>query len=91
MQNVGNNSATIMWESNSDANNYVQWGENIDLENTTYGTIEVSIPPYYIHTVTIENLTPNTHYYYKISQNNENSAKRVPSLGLLKWAENLLR
>ena len=73
LQNLGNNSVTIMWESNSDSDNYIKWGENINLENTTYGTSQISELPYYIHTVTIENINPNTHYYYKAGQNNQNS------------------
>ena len=73
LQNLGNNSVTIMWESNSNANNYIEWGEDINLENTTYGTSEISLLPYYIHTVTIENINPNTHYYYRAGQNNQKS------------------
>ena len=73
LQNIGNNSATIMWESNSDANNSVQWGVNINTENITYGSLQMSQLPYYIHTVVLEDLNPNTHYYYKVSQNNQSS------------------
>ena len=73
LQNLGSNSVTIMWESNSDSDNYIKWGENINFENTTYGTSQISELPYYIHTVTIENINPNTHYYYKAGQNNQNS------------------
>ena len=53
-----------MWESNvnpfENSFNYIQWGENTSLESTSYGIYDSSVPPYYIYSVTLEDLNPNT-------------------------------
>ena len=77
LQNIGTNSATIMWESNvnpfENSFNYIQWGENTNLESTSYGIYDSSVPPYYIYSVTLEDLNPNTKYYYRVPQIYQNT------------------
>ncbi|MDD3284488.1 MAG: fibronectin type III domain-containing protein [Patescibacteria group bacterium] len=58
------NSTTITWNSNELDKSYILWG----MKNTDNDINIVSQDPTYttVHSITINNLAPNTTYYYKI-------------------------
>ena len=65
LQNVTPSSIHIMWETTSNDESMVHWGETTDLGHVTTGDAENSINSYYIHDVHLTDLEPNTRYYYK--------------------------
>ena len=54
-----------MWETTSNDESMVHWGETTDLGYIATGDAENSINSYYIHDVHLTDLEPNTRYYYK--------------------------
>ena len=49
---------------------YVEWGISESLQNTTYANSESSESGNYIFTATLNELTPNTKYYYRVVNEN---------------------
>ena len=45
----------------------------IQFRGTSYGIYDSSVPPYYIYSVTLEDLNPNTKYYYRVPQIYQNA------------------
>ncbi len=74
IKNLTDTSATIIWETNKESSskvsyeidNYLVNGDNIETKENVDDNVK-------IHSVNLINLTPDTHYYYKIesSLNNE--------------------
>ncbi|MBF25497.1 MAG: hypothetical protein CMP49_03140 [Flavobacteriales bacterium] len=65
LQNASSNSIVIMWEFDQIEDGHVEWGISEDLNNTTIAEFENSSGFNYIFTATINNLSPNTKYYYR--------------------------
>ena len=66
LQNVTPSSIHIMWETTSNDESIVHWGETTELGYTATGDAENSINSYYIHDVHLTDLNQNTRYYYKV-------------------------
>ena len=66
LQNVTPSSIHIMWETTSNDESIVHWGETTELVYTATGDAENSINSYYIHDVHLTDLDQNTRYYYKV-------------------------
>ncbi len=65
LQNASYNSIVIMWEIDQNENGHIEWGETENLGNITTANSENSESGNYIFTTTINDLNPNTRYYYK--------------------------
>ena len=61
---------TIMWEYSQIDDGEVEWGISQNLENSTTATFENSQNNNYIFTAVINNLSPNTKYFYRTVNNN---------------------
>ena len=70
LQNASPNSMTIMWEYSQIDDGEVEWGISQNLENSTTATFENSQNNNYIFTAVINNLSPNTKYFYRTVNNN---------------------
>lgn len=70
LQNASSGSIVIMWEVDQNKNGYVEWGISENFENTTYSTSENSESDNYIFTALLNQLTPNTKYYYRVINGN---------------------
>ena len=66
LQNVTPSSIHIMWETTSNDESTVQWGETTELGYTATGDAYNSINSHYIHDVHLTDLDHNTRYYYKV-------------------------
>lgn len=58
---------TIKWETNSDANSRVRYGENRNLENEEKDSEKEEN-----HKIKLKNLKPDTKYYFRIKSTDEN-------------------
>jgi acid phosphatase type 7 len=70
LQDAHPHGITIMWETDSNDQSIIHYGIDNNLENTTVGTTQISSGLSRIHTTIIDELIPNTRYYYKISTSN---------------------
>ena len=73
LQHATPTSINIMWETDSDSQSIVEWGEYAFLTETATG---VSINNYgssRIHTVVLSGLVPDTRYYYRVILGNYDS------------------
>ena len=66
LQNATPNSINILWETDSDSPSRVEWGEAQLLDQFTIGSSFGNYENSKIHTVELNNLTPNTRYYYRV-------------------------
>ncbi len=60
LQNVTSNSMTIMWETDSPGDSRINYGTSENLTQSVYSPEKVTI-----HTVTLNNLQPETKYHYR--------------------------
>ena len=56
----------ILWETDSESQSIVEWGEYVFLTETTTGSSFTNYGSSRIHTIEIANLEPNTRYYYRV-------------------------
>ena len=73
LQDATPNSMHILWETDSESQSVVEWGEYIFLSETTIGSSFTNYGSSKIHTVQLENLEPNTRYYYRVILGNYES------------------
>lgn len=67
LQNGSADSMTIMWETNSANDGFVDWGPDaFSLNNTVLSTTKPSDDTRIIHTAVITGLTANTKYAYRV-------------------------
>ena len=66
LQNATPNSISILWETDSDSPSIVEWGLVQFLNESTSGNSFTNYGNSKIHTVELNNLTPNTRYYYRV-------------------------
>lgn len=67
LQSATDHSVWVGWRTNSDTSTTVLWGASPDaLTNVVKGNTHLFAPNYYWHKAKIEDLEPNTAYYYKI-------------------------
>ena len=66
LQNATANSINILWETDTNSQTIVEWGEYVFLTETTNGASINNYGDSRIHTVEILNLSPNTRYYYRV-------------------------
>ncbi|UYP47134.1 hypothetical protein NEF87_003419 [Candidatus Lokiarchaeum ossiferum] len=66
LQYLGENSFSIMWLTNRDSSNWVQYGLDDTLEHKVYSMKDGLKDVSQIGTVTLENLTAGSTYYYKV-------------------------
>ena len=66
LQNASPTSIVIMWEFSSYSNSVVEWGESNLLGNTDAVIYEFTHYPSCLFTAQINNLQPNTTYYYRV-------------------------
>ena len=69
LQNASPNSMTIMWETSAIDESMVAWGTTNDLGNTAIGTFVTGSGLSRVHTVVVNELEPDTRYYYRIETN----------------------
>ena len=65
LQNATPNSIFILWETDSDSDSIIEWGEQLFLTNSTTGYSFTNYGNSKIHTVELTDLSPNTRYYYR--------------------------
>ncbi len=70
LQNTSSSSIVIMWEIDQIEDGYIEWGLSESLQNTTNANSESSESGNYIFTATLNELTPNTKYYYRAVNEN---------------------
>tara|TARA_Y100000590_G_scaffold188907_1_gene215228 strand:+ start:6 stop:2165 length:2160 start_codon:yes stop_codon:yes gene_type:complete len=63
----------ILWETDSESQSIVEWGEYMFLTESTTGTSFINYENSRIHTVKLDNLEPNTRYYYRVVLGNHDS------------------
>lgn len=74
--NISNNSFTVAWETNANADGYILYGVTPKklvqkaYDNKAIGE-KVTDFKTKVHAVTLTNLNPDTHYYYKIVSGSE--------------------
>ena len=66
LQDATPESMTILWETDSDSQSLVEWGEAVFLTESTWGYSFSNYGNSKIHTVELTDLTPSTRYYYRI-------------------------
>ena len=66
LQNATPNSIHILWETDSNSQSVVEWGQQIFLSEATTGSSFNNYGSSRIHTVGLNNLEPNTQYYYRV-------------------------
>ena len=66
LQNATPNSMCILWETDSDSQSIVEWGMYAFLSEATTGSSFSNYGNSKIHTVELENLMPDTRYYYRV-------------------------
>lgn len=72
LQNPSKNGMTICWHDTSVVNTKVVFGtDSTKLNTETSGSSEIISVPYRWHTVKLNNLLPNTRYFYKVSSGNQ--------------------
>ncbi len=69
LQNASPNSIYIMWETSNNPESIIEWGTTISLGSVTVGTSDNVNGSSYIHTVFLDELTPDTRYYYRAITN----------------------
>ncbi len=65
LQNIDPTSVHIMWETHSQDESTLKWGQNLDLEFELDADVNHHTNNYYIHHAHIIDLTPGTKYFYK--------------------------
>lgn len=71
LQNVSPNAISILWESYTAAPGIVEYGIDSKLGSVASSTSTMTKNGTYVHKVRIENLSPNTNYYYKAIQEDD--------------------
>ena len=66
LQNATPNSMHILWETDSNSLSIVEWGQQVFLSESTTGSSFSNYGSSRIHTVELNNLEPNTEYYYRV-------------------------
>ncbi|MCX7743887.1 MAG: fibronectin type III domain-containing protein [Flavobacteriales bacterium] len=66
LQDAEPNRISIMWETSSNSDSWVDWGTTTSLGNSTQGIAVNSQSGAQIHTVTITGLLPATRYFYRV-------------------------
>ena len=66
LQNATPNSMHILWETDLNSLSVVEWGQQIFLSESTTGSSFSNYGSSQIHTVELNNLEPNTEYYYRV-------------------------
>ncbi len=66
LQDATPNSMCILWETDSESQSVVEWGEYAPPSESTLGSSFINYGNSKIHTVELLNLSPNTRYYYRI-------------------------
>ncbi len=66
LQTATPNSMHILWETDSNSQSIVEWGQQIFLSESTAGSSFINYGSSRIHTVELNNLEPNTKYYYRV-------------------------
>lgn len=71
--NIGNTTATVVWQTISPSTGQVMYSENgASLsEKAIDNRDRRQVRPRLVHFVTLNNLKPNTQYYYKVKNNSE--------------------
>jgi hypothetical protein len=64
LQNATPTSIKIFWETDSSSETFLDWGTEISLSETTYGTSFTNYGSSKIHSVELHDLDPGTRYYY---------------------------
>ena len=73
LQDAHPNSITVMWETDSNDQSIVQYGLSENLGSLQIGTAEIGNGFSRIHTVTLDGLSPETRYFYKVVTTNVES------------------
>ena len=73
LQNATPNSMHILWETDSNSLSIVEWGQQVFLSESTTGSSFSNYGSSRIHTVGLNNLEPNTEYYYRVVVGNYES------------------
>ena len=73
LQDATPNSMYVLWETDSESQSIVEWGEYAFLTEATTGTSFINYGNSRIHTVELQNLEPNTRYYYRVVLGNYES------------------
>lgn len=86
LQSMTDHSVWVGWKTTANEASTVFWGETPDaLVNEVTGDFHTFAPDYLWHRVKLDNLLPNTAYYYKIKTGAEESAvyrfKTYPAAG----------
>ena len=66
LQNATPSTMTILWETDTDSPSRVEWGQAHFLDQLTMGSSFANYGTSKVHTVELENLIPNTRYYYRV-------------------------
>lgn len=74
IQFLTSNSVWILWETSAGDESKVNWGKTDSLGNTTTGESYIGNRDSKIHEVYLENLEPNTKYFYQVITENVKSS-----------------
>ncbi|AGA80024.1 fibronectin type III domain-containing protein [Echinicola vietnamensis] len=67
LQDVTPHSAVVMWQTDFGDESTVEWGETVDLGNTSQGeSLDVNFTEARVHEVRVEGLKKFTTYYYRV-------------------------
>ena len=77
LQNATPNSMHILWETDLNSSSVVEWGQQIFLSESTTGSSFSNYGSSQIHTVELNNLEPNTEYYYRVVVGNYESYSSI--------------
>lgn len=77
LQTPTENSIWVTWKTGADSESIVEYGLSADdLDQTASGQAEALASDYFWHQTKLENLSPNTAYYYRVLSGNESSEVR---------------
>ena len=74
LQNATNTSITIMWECENCNSSFLEWGEYPSLGTIVYPSTEITSSSTLIHSAEINQLSPNTKYYYRVKTETETTS-----------------
>ena len=74
LQNATSNNITIMWECENCNSSIIEWGDSPSLGTIVYPSTEITSSSTLIHSAEINQLSPNTKYYYRVKTETETTS-----------------
>ena len=74
LQNATSNNITIMWECENCNSSIIEWGDSPSLGTIVYPSTDITSSSTLIHSAEINQLSPNTKYYYRVKTETETTS-----------------